>query len=139
MSDRKKKIIMPERGPKISASSVMLVPSVENLLSDALSTIGNELARLSRKSINPNGLPRDEARILQGYIKSLVDLSKEAREREKNVDLTDYSDDEIVEHMLLDMEQDDVQKLFRKIMRKNELEEEQDVVSNDPEQNKTEE
>ena len=41
------------------------------------------------------GLNSSEARMLTGYIKSLVDLSKEARERSDEADLANMSDDEI--------------------------------------------
>lgn len=124
MSQSKGRKIIPQRKntpKKIDPSSVVLLPSVENMLSDALSVIGNELARLRSKSERTVGsLTPPEAKVLQGYVRSLVELSKESREREKEDDLSEISDHEILEALLQDMDEAEVQDLFRKTLRKKE-------------------
>ena len=130
MSESKKKIQMPQKRAQVTPNNVVLVPSIENLLSDAKSIIGNELARLQYKSSrSTTPLEAQDAYILQGYIKSLVSLSKEAREREAGEDPSDLTDREIMEHLLVEMETDEVQDLFRKTIRKKqEAEEALDLV-----------
>ena len=91
--------IIPEKAPavkRLDTGSVLLVPSVENLIADALSVIEVEIVRFRAKSKQGRALELKEARVLQGYIKSLVELSKEARERAKGEDLSNLSDEELV-------------------------------------------
>ena len=128
MAERKnKRIIIPDKPKQVKSSNIILVPSVENLLTDALSVIGNEVARLKQKSDRSTGaLTAPEARVLQGYIRSLVELSKEAREREAGEDLSELSDTEILETLLQNMDSEELQDLFRRTMRKKEREVESD-------------
>jgi hypothetical protein len=71
------------------------------MLDDALSVVNSEIIRFKYKvQTNPTenkGLTPNEARMLQGYIKSLVDLSKEARERADEMDLANMTDEELID------------------------------------------
>lgn len=71
--------------------------SIQPLLDEALGLVGSEIVRLKYKAKKDStGLNGNEARMLQGYIKSLVDLSKEHRERSDEQDLANLSDEELL-------------------------------------------
>lgn len=73
-------------------------PSTVSMLDDALAIIGQQIELFRVKSGNSLRLDEKEARILQGYIKSLVDLSKEERERDKLDDvLKNMTDAELID------------------------------------------
>ena len=119
-SKGKKRIILPKKLPQ--ASGTILIPSIDQLLTDALAIMGNEMARMRSKSNKPTGsLGPQDAKILQGYIKSIVELSKESRERDRGDDLSDMEDGELIQTFLLDMSPESLQDLFRKTMRQKEL------------------
>lgn len=83
----------------IPKSTVLVVPEAETLIADALRIIQNQLTQISNMSSKAiakgQTLPLAEARVLQGYIKALVELSKESRERAKSDDLSNLSDEEL--------------------------------------------
>lgn len=76
--------------------SPIILPSVEGMINDALNTIQTEIVRYKTKVAQGRPLTAIEAKIMQGYIKSLVDLSKEDRERAKEADLSELSTDELL-------------------------------------------
>lgn len=80
-------------------SHVVEVPQADLLIADALRIIQNEMVQFATKSRNGKSLSLSEARVLQGYIKSLTDLSKESRERAKQDDLSNMTDEELVSAM----------------------------------------
>lgn len=89
------------KAPKriITKPSVSKVSEVSAILDSALQTLSEQIDLLSRKSAQGTFSPND-AKMLQGYITSLVALSKEEREREKSDklgDLAKLSDDELLE------------------------------------------
>lgn len=88
-----KKVIVPGK------ASVLLVPGVEGLLGDAMRVIEIELTRYHHRLNKGDSLTAEQARTLQGYIRSLVELSKEARERAANQadDLSKMSDEQLLE------------------------------------------
>jgi hypothetical protein len=93
-----KRYIRPE---SISGTPTLVQPSVQGLLDDALSVIGSEIVRLKLKATavndsKPQGLNASEARMIQGYVKSLVELSRESRERTDDMDLANMSDEELL-------------------------------------------
>lgn len=99
MSDepKKRKITLPVRRPtRAEVTEVLEVPPVDGIISKVVATLGYEINRLYVRS---SQFPLDdkEARKLQGYIKSLAELSKEQREREKAADLSNLSEDELFE------------------------------------------
>ena len=99
MSENNKKFIIPRKNPE----PVSIHTDVNTTLDDALSVITTEIIKFKSKVNKGLSLNLQEARVLQGYIKSLVDLSKESRERNDSMDLASMSDTEItklVEAML---------------------------------------
>jgi hypothetical protein len=72
---------------------------VQDLLDDALSVVSYEIIRLKQKVMKDpiKGLDLRESKILQGYVKSLVDLSREERERASDADFTNMTDDELMQ------------------------------------------
>lgn len=72
-----------------------LMPNVHDLLNDALEIVQIEITKIRTKVRSGRGLDSRETKVLQGYIKSLVELSKEDRERMRDMDLSDFTDDEL--------------------------------------------
>jgi hypothetical protein len=66
----------------------------ENILASAMSIVAMEIVKLQQKS-SRTSLDQKDARILQGYIKSMVELSREQRERDRSDDLSKLSTDEL--------------------------------------------
>jgi len=75
--------------------SVTVIPSIETLMNDALSIIGSELASYKRKTKSGITLELKEARSVQGYMDTLIKLSKENREQIRAEDLSNLSDEEL--------------------------------------------
>jgi len=92
----------PRRLPNIvrKSMSVSKVSDVTKMLDGALNTLSEQLDKLALKS-RASTFDEKEARVLQGYIKSLVELSKEERERDKadtlGAELSKLSDEELLD------------------------------------------
>lgn len=114
-----KRVFLPSKKPQIDESRVILVPSVDNLLNDTLSVIGFEIARLYKKSQGPTPLDAAEARILQGYIRSLTELSRESRERDKHADVANMEDDDLVKYFLSQKSDPELRKLFQELINRS--------------------
>lgn len=80
----------------VPPSELVVLPGVEHLLIDALSIIETELVRFKYTVNTGKSLNTAEAKTLQGYIRSLVDLSREGRERAKQEDPSKLSNEELV-------------------------------------------
>jgi len=91
-----RRIILPPKGANIDQKNVSILPPVEGLIADALQVIQTEIVRFSSKTKRGQSLDLKEARVLQGYIKALVELSRETRERVKDQDFSSMSDEELV-------------------------------------------
>lgn len=91
------KILLPQKTNQVNQNSVTLLPAVEGLIADSLQIIQAELLRYSQKSKSGKSLDLREARVLQGYIKAMVELSKENRERSKDDDFSKMSTEELTE------------------------------------------
>lgn len=76
---------------------VTIIPSKEALMAEALSIIGNDLAKYNAKTKRGITLDMKEARIVQGYIDSLTKLSKEDRESARAEDLSNLSNEELLQ------------------------------------------
>lgn len=74
----------------------MLWPSVDSMMADALGVIQLEITKFKTKVAQGRSLDSREAKTLQGYIKSLVELSREDRERLKEQDLSALSTEELL-------------------------------------------
>lgn len=94
MSQRR--IVLPHKQPKIKEDNVISIDTVNSVLEDAIRVISLEMVKFRGKVNQGYSLSPAEARVFQGYIKSMVDLSKEARERERSDDLSKLSDEEVV-------------------------------------------
>lgn len=68
----------------IVEARVETAPELRTLLTDALSVYQTEIIKFKNKVNSGRSLDLSEARVLQGYVKSLVDAAREIREREEN-------------------------------------------------------
>ena len=80
----------------MSKQNPTLIPSIDAMISDALTILNTELLRLKTKTATGRPLDATESRVLQGYIKSLYDLSREDRERAKEEDLSKLTTEELL-------------------------------------------
>lgn len=94
MTDKKRKLILP---PSAKKPEVSVVNDTENLLNDAKMIIAAELARYRGKAMKGVSLDLKEARVVQGYLDSLTKLQKEEREHARSQDLSNLSDEELVQ------------------------------------------
>lgn len=78
-------------------NEVVTVPKLESLMTDALSIIGAELAHYRAKSKRGVTLDLKEARVIQSYMDALVKMSKEAREAARAEDLSDLTNEELLQ------------------------------------------
>ena len=82
---------------KKQSEQPLILPSVDGMINDALETVQTEIARYKTKVHRGIPLNAMEAKIMQGYIKSLVELSKEDRERARDADLSELSTEELLQ------------------------------------------
>lgn len=75
----------------------ILWPSVDSIMADALGVVQTEIIKFKTKVAQGRSLDSKEAKTLQGYIKSLVELSREDRERLKEEDLSKLSTEELLQ------------------------------------------
>jgi hypothetical protein len=85
----------------IPKSTILQSPEPDRLIADILNIFQNEITQIadrSRRGIAAGkSLEASDARILQGYAKMLVELSKEDRERRKSDDLKDMPEAEFLQ------------------------------------------
>ena len=74
----------------------IVMPSVDEMLADSLQVLRAEILRFKTKVAQGRPLDQAEAKTVQGYIRSLVELSKEDRERLKGTDLSQLTEEELV-------------------------------------------
>lgn len=74
-----------------------VVPNIDTLMNDALSIISSELYKYRLKTSKDIPLDLKEARAIQGYMETLVKLSKENREQARADDLANLSDEELAQ------------------------------------------
>lgn len=127
MSDSKKskKIILPPRSktPSYKRSDVVVLPDLQSILEDASSIISIELEKFKRRSATGTaGMDPESARVFQGYVKAAIDLSKEARERDKEFEGEEMSDQELLDTFLQGMSQDEVVRLLQDTLNKKQEE-----------------
>ena len=96
--DRKepKRIILPPKKRTVTLESSSIIPATEMLLHDAKAIIGAELAHYRSKAVRGVTLDPKEARIVQGYLESLVKIQREEREIAETQDLSTLSDVELL-------------------------------------------
>jgi len=91
-----KRIILPPKKRPISLETSSVIPATELLLHDAKAIIGAELAHYRSKAVRGVTLDPKEARIVQGYLESLVKIQREEREMSEAQDLSSLSDSELM-------------------------------------------
>ena len=97
MTDKKpKRILLPPKKRTISLDNSSIIPATELLLHDAKAIIGAELAHYRSKAVRGVTLDPKEARIVQGYLESLVKIQREEREIADSQDLSTLSDVELL-------------------------------------------
>jgi len=97
MNDIKKepstrRIILPR-----AKESITVVNNTDALLNDAKMIIAAELAKYRSKALKGVSLDLKEARVVQGYLDSLTKLQKEEREHSRAQDLSNLSDEELMQ------------------------------------------
>lgn len=91
----KRIIVNKEKELDSSKSELQQIPDIDVLLDSALAVIDKEMRNLLRKA-NKCPLETAEAKTLQGYIKSLLDIQKAERDAIRDQDLSKLSIDELV-------------------------------------------
>ena len=91
-----KRIILPPKKRQVSLETSSIIPATELLLHDAKAIIGAELAHYRSKAVRGVTLDPKEARIVQGYLESLVKIQREEREIAETQDLSALSDTELM-------------------------------------------
>lgn len=99
-----KRIILSDK-PQVNRANITALANVDALLDDALGILEGELIALKVKSRNGERLKLAESRVLIGYVKSLVELSKEQRERDAQQNFGDMTDEQLLEHFKAKIEQ----------------------------------
>ena len=97
MTDEKpKRILLPPKKRTVTLETSSIIPATELLLHDAKAIIGAELAHYRSKAVRGVTLDPKEARIVQGYLESLVKIQREEREIAETQDLSALSDTELM-------------------------------------------
>ena len=91
-----RRIILPSKKKKVTLETSSVIPATELLLHDAKAIIGAELAHYRSKAVRGVTLDPKEARIVQGYLESLVKIQREEREIAETQDLSALSDVELM-------------------------------------------
>lgn len=94
--ESKRRITLPERKAAAEVKIGLDDITPESVLRDALNTAAIEVARYRVKVGRGQALDLKEARIVQGWIKSMTDVMKEVREQEKSSKLEDLSNEELL-------------------------------------------
>lgn len=103
-----------QRRKVIEAPGLVTQPSVDSLINDALNVIQKEIAKFSYKVNKNESLNLSEARVFQGYIKSLAEMARESREAAKQDDLGNMSNEEIIRTLAAGREQEIAELLLSK-------------------------
>ena len=91
-----RRILLPPKKKKVTLETSSIIPATELLLHDAKAIIGAELAHYRSKAVRGVTLDPKEARIVQGYLESLVKIQREEREIADSQDLSTLSDVELL-------------------------------------------
>lgn len=81
---------------RLDLSKALLAPEVDEMFGSAMTVLANEIEYYKSKTLRGSRLSSEEATILSKFIKSMVDLSKEAREIVKSKKLDSLSDEELL-------------------------------------------
>lgn len=101
-NDKKRKVgKLTDDKPKVTDSVSIVEPTLTSVIEDTIAIITNEITYYKNKVIEKNmRLTSVEVAIVSKFAKSLVELSREDREREKNAEsLAGKSEDELLEEL----------------------------------------
>ncbi len=87
----------PEKQTRMDLKMITTEVSVESVLDDAMQTAAMEVARYRMKVARGNTLDPKEARIIQGWIETLIKAKKEQRETEKDAKMDKMSNEQLLE------------------------------------------
>lgn len=93
----KRRIVLPEKKNQVKPAEVVVVPTLNSLMNDAMSIIGSELSRYRSKTAKGVSLDLKEARVIANYMDTLTRASKEAREQARAEDLSELSNEELLQ------------------------------------------
>ena len=95
---KKRKIIIPTKSmSQATLTTSTVIPSTDILLHDAKSILACELSKYRTKTSKGVTLDLKEARIVQGYLETLIKIQKEEREAARQEDLSNLTDAELLE------------------------------------------
>ncbi len=92
---RKRIIVHKKHEPKIATTDI--IPATDILLHDARCIVAAELAQYRQKVSRGITLDLREARVVQGYLETLIRLQKEERDQARSEDLSNLNDEELME------------------------------------------
>ena len=93
----KKRIVLPKKTNQVDPDEVTVVPTLNSLMNDALAIIGSELAQYRNKTKRGITLDLKEARVIANYMDTLTRASKESREQARAEDLSELSNEELLQ------------------------------------------
>jgi len=91
------KVLLPPKRIRIEQKDVVVVPSLDSLVSDAVIVIANELAYYRGKTCRGATLGSKETIAFRGLVEALCRLTKEAREQSRAEDLGKLSNEELMD------------------------------------------
>lgn len=91
-----KRIILPNKHSQVSSSQIVS-PTIDHLIANAKGIISMELTKYALKVSRGQTLTVQEARVVQGYMKCLVDISKEMRDTINDADLANMTNEELAD------------------------------------------
>jgi len=89
-------IFMSKSKPTELSVSMQQTPNLDQMINDSLRTIELEIIGYKTKVSKGQMLDPREAKVVQGYVESLVKLRREERESAREADLSQLSTDELV-------------------------------------------
>lgn len=98
MTDKpKRRIILPKKTNQVEIKDIVVIPTLNSLMNDALAIIGAELSQYRSKTKRGVTLDLKEARVIANYMDTLTRASKESREQARAEDLADLSNEELLQ------------------------------------------
>lgn len=89
-----------------NSSKLSLVPTVENVMNDAISLLAKEVAEMQQRYNRPGmSMNISDATKLSKFVKSLIEISREERAREAADDLSKMTNEQLMEMAAQHMKQ----------------------------------
>lgn len=91
-----KRIVLPERRTMVDLQMTVSDINADQVLQDALTTAAIEITKYKTKVTRGQQLDLKESRIVQGWIKTMLEIKKDSREEERSSQLEKLSQEELV-------------------------------------------